>query len=665
MRRGIHRGALAAVALVVLGGLIAGCAVDTATDDASHAAPAETDPAGLLPERHVSGEIAMRVADGVLPPTNRWYSGLAFGAEPTSVYPYPLAFTPTGSSFEIDVPAVNVTANTIAASAGAGLVVGTEGISFAVTRHDPVSVTLRYADATGPVGDVTIAEGWPAVGFVAARATALTVPAALVPEGQDAWSVTAEGRTYGVLAPDGEASGATLTLRDGASAQWFAVPEDSSVEAWARALGEPVAQVETSFDLDDTSATTRLRYGAEKTVLVAAPGQPVADGCALGTFGTAYGRATPCQASELVQTAPRLTPTASFDLESADAGTRERILAALRSDLAGIGALPSDTYGGGKVLAKIGALGLLARSLGEEDLASEAAHALWAELSEWMEPRGCTEREARCFVYDPLLRTVVGLTPSFGSEEANDHHFHYGYFFSAAAALATLEPERIDAMRPVMSALAADIATGDGVRLPYLRNFDPYRGHSWAAGLSPFADGNNQESTSEAVSAWNSLALWGDAVGDTTLVEQATWMLSAEAHAARTLWLEPDLSTVPGGDAYAHGIVSLAWGGKRDYATWFSAEPSAILGIQLIPVSPIGYAALGGEPEHVRRNVAEAGGSASFDRALGDYVLAYSALGGTDAARAAADALDALPDAAIDPGNARSLMLAWLAGLPT
>ncbi|CDJ99701.1 Glycoside hydrolase family 81 (fragment) [Microbacterium sp. C448] len=141
-------------------------------------------------------------------------------------------------------------------------------------------------------------------------------------------------------------------------------------------------------------------------------------------------------------------------------------------------------------------------------------------------------------------------------------------------------------------------------------------------------------------------------------------MLSAEAFAARTLWLEPDLSGIPGATDFAHGMVSLTWGGKRDYATWFSAEPSAILGIQLIPVSPIGYAYLGENPERVDQNVAEAGGASAFTGALGDYVLAYAALGTGDAAAEASEALAALPDSAIDPGNARSLLLAWLAALP-
>jgi endoglucanase Acf2 len=33
-------------------------------------------------------------------------------------------------------------------------------------------------------------------------------------------------------------------------------------------------------------------------------------------------------------------------------------------------------------------------------------------------------------------------------------------------------------------------------------------------------------------------------------------------------------------------MASLVWGGKYDYATWFSARPSHIFGIQFLPISP-------------------------------------------------------------------------------
>lgn len=670
-----RRSLLAAAGIGVLTCILSACLAapppgDPSTDRPDGGAVVEWGP---LPERQMATGVTMRLSADETPPTNRWYSGLVFGDEPQAVYPYPLAFRATGSSFSVELPPVTVTATTIAASAGAGLTIGTEGAAFAVTRHDPVSVTLEYRDDAGAVGEATIAEGSPVVGFVARRDTVLSASGPLVPEGEDSWSIVAHGRTYGVFAPDAEVDGSTLNLGAGASAQWFPVPENSSITAWADALGDPVAGVETSFQLDDSTATTRLDYTAGgSTVLVAPPGRAGSASCTpgiLGTFTTAYGTAVACAAGELTSSVPRLTPTATFDLGDIETSTRAQITSALRTDLAATPALPSDTYGAGKALARIGSLGLLAKSLDETGLAEEASEQLWSELAEWMDPEGCETRAARCFVYDPELRTVVGLTPSFGSEEANDHHFHYGYFLSAAAALAVLDPDRISDLSPVVSALAADIAAGDGESLPHLRHFDPYRGHSWASGLAPFADGNNQESTSEAVMAWNALALWAEASGDEPLAEQATWMLSAEAYAARTLWLEPDLSDIPNGGAFAHSMLSLTWGGKRDYATWFSADPSAILGIQLIPVSPIGYAYLGENPERVRANVAEAigpdaGAPDAFTGPLSDYVLAYSALGGADAAQAARDALDALPDSAIDPGNARSLLLAWIAALP-
>ena len=52
--------------------------------------------------------------------------------------------------------------------------------------------------------------------------------------------------------------------------------------------------------------------------------------------------------------------------------------------------------------------------------------------------------------------------------------------------------------------LIADIANtqrGDKA-FPFLRNFDPYEGHSWASGIGLGEFGNNQESSSEAVAAW-------------------------------------------------------------------------------------------------------------------------------------------------------------------
>ena len=157
-------------------------------------------------------------------------------------------------------------------------------------------------------------------------------------------------------------------------------------------------------------------------------------------------------------------------------------------------------------------------------------------------PAGCADGAVQCFVYDPQWRGVVGLAPSFGSDQFNDHHFHYGYFLYAAGVLAAHDPSVVTTLRPVMDLLAADIAGGSDTGVtPRLRVYDVYAGHSWAAGASQFADGNNQESSSEAVTAWAGLSLWAHATHDTDLARESAWLLSSEAAAARAYWTEPQV----------------------------------------------------------------------------------------------------------------------------
>jgi len=116
---------------------------------------------------------------------------------------------------------------------------------------------------------------------------------------------------------------------------------------------------------------------------------------------------------------------------------------------------------------------------------------------------GAPPGAARCFFYDQNNHGVVGLVATFGSDEFNDHHFHYGYFLYAAALVAMDDPNLVSEMAPVMTLLSSDIARPVASdRFPALRVYDAYASHSWASGTSPFADANNQESTSEAVAAW-------------------------------------------------------------------------------------------------------------------------------------------------------------------
>ena len=122
---------------------------------------------------------------------------------------------------------------------------------------------------------------------------------------------------------------------------------------------------------------------------------------------------------------------------------------------------------------------------------------------------------------------------------------------------------------------------------------------------------------------------------------------------------------------FGHQVVSLSWGGKRDYATWFSPSPAAMLAILLLPASPSSVAYLAGDPERIRAQVAEATAGAGYAQPFGDYLLMYAGLAGEE------DRETALTEASgprrrrtsrcrpldakwVDDGNSRSYLLAWL-----
>jgi endo-1,3(4)-beta-glucanase len=65
---------------------------------------------------------------------------------------------------------------------------------------------------------------------------------------------------------------------------------------------------------------------------------------------------------------------------------------------------------------------------------------------------------------------------------------------------------------------------------------------------------------------------------------------------------------------------------------------------------------LAGDPERIRANVAEAGEPGQF----ADYILMYQSLAGSKDAAAALRAAADLPDSAIDDGNSRTYMTAFI-----
>ena len=615
-----------------------------------------------VPHRSVSPMPSARLAKGLLPPTNRWFSGLVFGQSPQPVFPLPLSFGLTPAGFAFGVPAVETGANTITGEYAPSVTVDAAATSALVTAYDEASVTIteRGADES-PIGSVVIAEGSPIVTYTAAREGDIRLGQTYDSRGNGLFQTTIAGSSYGLITRGG-VGGGILHLTKGQTAVWFAVPKGGDVAQLASHVSS-LHSVSLNYGVTGKKATTTLAYhSVGNTMIAASPSQVTSlvapTTCALGHYPSVYGTLSLCAGPKLSWSSPALAPSNALDGRALTDTQKTELRGTLAKDLAATPPLPTDSYFGGKALYRLANLLTIAHDVGDSDAAATIQKKLSDALEKWTTPNGCAVRATQCFVYDPTAKGMVGLAASFGSDQFNDHHFHYGYFLYAASVAARYDPSLIPHIEPVMNLLAADIASpGSSKSFPQLRVFDAYAGHSWASGYAPFADGNNQESSSEAVDAWNGLALWAAATGNTALQSEATWLLSSEAASAKADWTNFD-TTAAVYSGFEHGVVGINWGAKRDSATWFSPDANAKLGIQLIPMSPAS-SYLGGDAQRIASNITEAA-PGGFDVSFGDYMLMYSALRGKSAAASALVTARSLPDKYIDDADSRSYLLAWI-----
>ncbi|NDI35062.1 glycosyl hydrolase [Chengkuizengella sediminis] len=277
-----------------------------------------------------------------------------------------------------------------------------------------------------------------------------------------------------------------------------------------------------------------------------------------------------------------------------------------------------DTYWMGKNLGRISNLAPITAQLDDAEKTDEFVQSMKNTLEWWFTPTKYNEAgqpvDDNYFYYDDHWKTLIGYSASYFSDtELNDHHFHWGYWIYAAAQVALQEPNAVDAWDQqdqwggMVNELIGDIATTDrdSNKYPFLRNFDPYAGHSWANGMG-FIDaddwrygGNNHESSSEAMNAWASLILWGEATGNDEIRDAGIYMFTTEREAINNYWfdiygdvLDPEFS---------NDDVVMVWGGKYNHTTWWTENPVEAHGIQILPITPASLY-LGTDPNYVAQN---------------------------------------------------------------
>jgi endoglucanase Acf2 len=329
------------------------------------------------------------------------------------------------------------------------------------------------------------------------------------------------------------------------------------------------------------------------------------------------------------------------------------------SDLFPVGLQPKpdrDTYWTGKSLGRVATVMQIADGIGDKKDHDFLLRALENELQDWFDGQ-----PPKLFYYNKTWATVVGVPSSYDSDAAlNDHHFHYGYFVQAAAAIGRYDEAWAKRWAPFVEMLAKDAANParDDTRFPFLRYMDPYAGHGWANGPAQYHDGNNEESSSEDMNFSTGLILWGAVTGNKVLRDTGIFLFTNTLEAIEQYWFDADHQVFPKG--FDFPCVGMVWSAGGKFDTWWDSNPIMIHGINYLPFQG-GSLYLGRRPALVEREY-----DALMKRTRNevftwrDYALMYLAL--ADGQRAA-DELD--KDSYLEPefGDSRALTHTWVRAL--
>ncbi|CAG82056.2 YALI0C12056p [Yarrowia lipolytica CLIB122] len=211
-----------------------------------------------------------------------------------------------------------------------------------------------------------------------------------------------------------------------------------------------------------------------------------------------------------------------------------------------------------------------------------------------------TNKQQNPLVYDTTWKGVISVAgfndpnADFGNTYYNDHHFHFSYFIHAAAIIAKVDAEIGDGQwlnqnREWVDTLLRDAAnpSHDDRHFPVSRSFDWYMGHSWAKGLFLSADGKDEESSSEDYHFAYGMKLWGQVSGNQAMEARANLMLAVMRRAMNIYWFMKDDNTNQPAKFIKNKVPGITFENKVDHATYFGINPEFIIGIHMLPTTPI------------------------------------------------------------------------------
>ena len=243
----------------------------------------------------------------------------------------------------------------------------------------------------------------------------------------------------------------------------------------------------------------------------------------------------------------------------------------------------TDSYNEGQVMNRLIQTARIADQLGDIQARNKMIATIKERLEDWLAYQ--SGEVAFLFYYNNTWTSLLGYPSGHGQDtNINDHHFHWGYFIHAAAFMEQFEPGWVNSWGPMINMLIRDAANADrnDSLFPFLRNFSPYAGHSWANGFATFPQGNDQESTSESMQFASSLIHWGTITENDNIRDLGIYIYTTEQTAIEEYWFDMNDRIFQPNQQYS--LVSRVWGNSYDNGTFWTNDITASYGIELYPI---------------------------------------------------------------------------------
>lgn len=259
----------------------------------------------------------------------------------------------------------------------------------------------------------------------------------------------------------------------------------------------------------------------------------------------------------------------------------------------------TDSYNEGQVMNRLMQTARIAAEMGNITARDKMLNTIKTRLENWFTANN--GEVAFLFYYNSTWSSMIGYPGGYGQDSGlNDHHFHWGYFINTAAFVAQYDPGWAAKYGGMVNLLIRDSASSNrnDSLFPYLRNFSPYAGQSWADGFANNPQGNNQESSSESMVFNAALIQWGQVTNDNAIRDLGIYLYTTEQTAIEEYYMDTHQRNFPVSQKYS--LVSRVWGNSIDNGTFWTGDIAASYGIELYPIQG-GALYLGHDTAYVNR----------------------------------------------------------------